>query len=139
MVLLSLIGNILVLVILAYYENLKSLTNIFILNLAVSDLLFTVGLPFWACYYIWGWTLGDVACKAVCFIFYTGLYSSIVFLTLMTIQCYMAVVYPLSDWEKGQGLALIPILGWVVSIAVALPAPLYSSVMPDPADASELY
>ncbi|KAK3518417.1 hypothetical protein QTP70_000600 [Hemibagrus guttatus] len=61
MVLLNLIGNILVLVTLAYYENVKSLTNIFILNLAVSDLLFTVGLPFWACYYIWGWTLGDAA------------------------------------------------------------------------------
>ncbi|XP_034168025.1 chemokine XC receptor 1-like [Pangasianodon hypophthalmus] len=138
-VLLSLIGNILVLVILAYFENIKSLTNIFILNLAVSDLLFTVGLPFWACYYIWGWTLGDAACKAVCFVFYAGFYSSIVFLMLMTIQRYMAVVYPLSDWEKGQGFALIPILGWVVSIAVALPAPLYSSAMPDPADASELY
>ncbi|CAB1444500.1 unnamed protein product [Pleuronectes platessa] len=47
--------NILVLVILALYENLKSLTNIFILNLAISDLIFTTGLPFWAIYHIWGY------------------------------------------------------------------------------------
>ncbi|KAK3547307.1 hypothetical protein QTP86_018832 [Hemibagrus guttatus] len=138
-VLLSLIGNILVLVTLAYYENVKSLTNIFILNLAVSDLLFTVGLPFWACYYIWGWTLGDAACKTVCFIFNAGFYSSIMFLMMMTFQRYLAVVYPLSDWEKRQGIALIPFLGWVVSISAALPAPIYNSVMPNPEDVSQLY
>ncbi|XP_053499317.1 chemokine XC receptor 1-like [Ictalurus furcatus] len=141
-VVLSLTGNILVLVILALYENLKSLTNIFILNLALSDLLFTVGLPFWACYYIWGWTLGDAACKAVCLVFYAGFYSSVVFLVLMTVQRYTAVVHPLSDWEKGQGNAqryAIPIVGWVMSIAAALPAPIYSSEMPDPEDATQLY
>ncbi|TSL61153.1 Chemokine XC receptor 1 [Bagarius yarrelli] len=138
-VLLSLIGNILVLGILAYYENLKSLTNVFILNLALSDLLFTVGLPFWASYYIWGWTLGDTACKTVVFIFYAGFYSNVVFLMLMTVQRYMAVVHPLSDWEKGQGFALIPVGAWLVSIGAALPAPIFSSVMPDHADASQKY
>ncbi|GAA6107818.1 chemokine XC receptor 1-like [Tachysurus ichikawai] len=138
-VLLSLIGNILVVVTLAYYENLKSFTNIFILNLAVSDLLFTVGLPFWACYYIWGWTLGDVACKTISFVFFAGFYSSITFLMMMTIQRYMAVVHPLSDWEKRQGMELIPILGWLVGIGAAVPAPIYSSVMSDPADDSQLY
>ncbi|XP_058266448.1 chemokine XC receptor 1-like [Hemibagrus wyckioides] len=138
-VLLSLIGNILVLVTLAYYENLKSLTNIFILNLAVSDLIFTVGLPFWACYYIWGWTLGDAACKTVCFVFYAGFYSSVMFLMMMTFQRYLAVVYPHSDWEKRQGISLIPILGWVVSIGAALPAPIYSSVIANPKDDSQLY
>ncbi|XP_044074780.1 C-C chemokine receptor type 4-like isoform X2 [Siniperca chuatsi] len=43
-VILSLFGNILVIVILAKYENLKSLTNAFILNLAVSDLFFTAAV-----------------------------------------------------------------------------------------------
>ncbi|KAM9445039.1 chemokine XC receptor 1-like [Clarias gariepinus] len=138
-VILSLCGNSLVLAILAYYENLKSLTNIFILNLAISDLLFTVGLPFWACYHIWGWTLGEPACQAVCFIFYAGFYSSIVFLVLMTIQRYIAVVHPLSDWERGQRLALVPYLAWAFSIAAALPAPFYSSLMADPANPSQLY
>ncbi|XP_035377049.1 chemokine XC receptor 1-like isoform X2 [Electrophorus electricus] len=138
-VLLSLLGNILVLVILGLYESLRSLTNIFILNLALSDLMFTFGLPFWACYYIWGWTLGDAACKTVNFVFSAGFYSSIVFLMLMTVQRYMAVVHPLSDWEKGQGFAVTPIIAWVVSIFAALPAILRSGVMPDPADSQKLY
>ncbi|XP_058619763.1 chemokine XC receptor 1-like [Onychostoma macrolepis] len=128
-VVLSCIGNILVLVILALYESLKSLTNVFILNLAVSDLLFTFGLPFWASYYIWGWTFGEVGCKAVKFFFYVGFYSSVLFLTLMTIQRYMAVVHPLSDWERCRGLSVSPFIVWILSGTVALLGSLHSKVM----------
>ncbi|XP_048033978.1 chemokine XC receptor 1-like [Megalobrama amblycephala] len=129
-VLLSCIGNILVLVILALYESLKSLTNVFILNVALSDLLFTFGLPFWASYYIWGWTFGDGGCKAVKFLFYVGFYSSVLFLTLMTVQRYMAVVHPLSDWEKCRGFSVAPIIIWILSGAVSLLGSLYSKVIP---------
>uniref|UniRef100_A0A672T4U7 X-C motif chemokine receptor 1 n=2 Tax=Sinocyclocheilus grahami TaxID=75366 RepID=A0A672T4U7_SINGR len=128
-VVLSCIGNILVLVMLALYESLKSLTNVFILNLAVSDLLFTFGLPFWASYYIWGWTFGEVGCKAVKFFFYVGFYSSVLFLTLMTVQRYMAVVHPLSDWERCRGLSVSPFIVWILSGTVALLGSLHSKVM----------
>ncbi|XP_057175612.1 chemokine XC receptor 1-like [Triplophysa rosa] len=120
-VVLSCIGNILVLIVLALYESLRSLTNVLILNLALSDLLFTFGLPFWASYYIWGWTFGDAGCKAVKFVFYAGFYSSVLFLTLMTVQRYMAVVHPLSDWERCRGFSIAPIIiVWMLSGAGAL-------------------
>ncbi|XP_051735651.1 chemokine XC receptor 1 [Ctenopharyngodon idella] len=128
-VLLSCISNGLVLVILALYENLKSLTNVFILNLALSNLLFTFGLPFWASYYIWGWTFGESGCKAVKFLFYVGFYSSVLFLTLMTIQRYMAVVHPLSDWEKCRGFSVAPSIVWILSGAVSLLGSLHSKVI----------
>ncbi|XP_055044887.2 chemokine XC receptor 1-like isoform X2 [Misgurnus anguillicaudatus] len=117
---LSFIGNILVLIILTFYENLKSLANIFILNLALSDLLFTFGLPFWASYYMWGWTFGDFGCKAVKFLFYAGFYSSVLFLTLMTVQRYVAVVHPLSDWERCRGFSVAPFIVWILSAGAAL-------------------
>ncbi|XP_017566979.1 chemokine XC receptor 1-like isoform X2 [Pygocentrus nattereri] len=138
-VLLSLAGNILVLVILGLYENFRSLTNIFIINLAVSDLMFTLGLPFWSSYFIWGWTFGDAVCKGVNFVFSAGYYSSIVFLMLMTIQRYAAVVHPMSKWEGGKQFAAVPILAWVVSISAAVPAVLLSKVMADPEDPNKLY
>ncbi|XP_036455121.1 chemokine XC receptor 1-like [Colossoma macropomum] len=138
-VLLSLVGNILVLVILGLYENLRSLTNIFILSLALSDLMFTLGLPFWSSQYIWGWTFGDAVCKGISFVFSAGYYSRIVFLMLMTIQCYVAVVHPLSDCERGQRVAAVPILAWVVSFGAAMPALLYSEVMGDPVDYNVFY
>ncbi|XP_019904397.1 chemokine XC receptor 1 isoform X4 [Esox lucius] len=127
---LSLAGNILVLVILAKYENLKSLTNIFILNLAISDLVFTFGLPFWASYHIWGWTFGWILCKTVNFVFYTGFYSSILFLTVMTFHRYLAVVYPLSDHGSQRGCygVTVSLVIWMVSFGVAVPALIFSSV-----------
>ncbi|XP_052396183.1 chemokine XC receptor 1-like [Carassius gibelio] len=129
LVVLSCICNILVLVFLLLYKSLRCLTNVFILNLAVADLLFTFGLPFWASYYIWGWTFGNVGCKAVKFLFYLGFYSSVLFLTLMTVQRYMAVVHPLSDWERCRGLSVSPFIVWILSGIVALISSLQSEVM----------
>ncbi|XP_066528748.1 chemokine XC receptor 1-like [Hoplias malabaricus] len=141
-IILSLIGNVMVLLILILYESLKSLTNLVILNLAVSDLMFTLGLPFWACYYIWGWIFGDAVCKGVNFVFFVGFYSSMLFLMLLTIQRYVAVVHPLfyrGLREKGPKVAIVPVLAWVVSAAAAIPASVQISVMSDPNDSSTLH
>ncbi|XP_056270908.1 chemokine XC receptor 1-like [Pseudoliparis swirei] len=128
---LSLTGNLLVLVILALYENLKSLTNIFILNLAISDLVFTTGLPFWAIYHIWGWLFSEALCKVVTFVFFTGFYSSILFLTIMTIYRYLVVVHPLSSLRLSTGV-YVSFLLWIISIGAAIPSLLYSSLVSIP-------
>lgn len=121
---LSLVGNILVLIIVIKYENLKSLTNAFILNLAVSDLLFTIGLPFSAYYHIYGWTLGEPACKIVSFLFNVGFYSSGVLLILMTAHRYVAVMNPLSGLVSPSGAysGLATLIIWALSIFVSTPA-----------------
>lgn len=123
-VILSLFGNILVIVILAKYENLKSITNTFILNLAVSDLFFTAGLPFWAYYHMYGWTLGSYACKIVSFVFYLGFYSSGFLLILMTAHRYIAVMNPLSDIVSTKGFysVLVSVVMWGLSVLVTSPA-----------------
>ncbi|KAK0149680.1 Chemokine XC receptor 1 [Merluccius polli] len=134
-IILSLIGNILVLAILALYENLKTLHNILILNLAISDLLFTAGLPFWAIYHIWGWVLADVLCNIVNFIFYTGFYSSILLLTIITLHRYLAVVHPLSKQgiqKAGCYAIAVSITLWLVSMGAAMPSMLFSTVTPIP-------
>ncbi|XP_026005778.1 chemokine XC receptor 1-like [Astatotilapia calliptera] len=120
-VILSIFGNILVLVVLVKFENLKSLTNTFILNLAVSDLFFTASLPFWAYYNMHGWTLGEHACKIVNFIFCLGFYSSGILLILMTAHRYIAVINPLSDIVSTTGYYSIvaSAIIWVVSILVS--------------------
>lgn len=120
---LSLVGNTLVILILAKYENLRSLTNTFILNLAISDLLFTAGLPFWAYHHTYGWTFGDPACKIVIFTFYVGYYSSGILLILMTAHRYVAVMNPLSDIVSTKGLysVLASLVLWAVSALVASP------------------
>ncbi|XP_012625865.2 chemokine XC receptor 1 [Microcebus murinus] len=93
---LSLVGNSLVLWVLVKYESLESLTNVFILNLCLSDLVFSCLLPVWISGYHWGWVLGDFLCKLLSMIFCVSLYSSIFFLTVMTVHRYLSVVSPLS-------------------------------------------
>ncbi|XP_039670752.1 chemokine XC receptor 1 [Perca fluviatilis] len=129
-IILSLLGNILVIVILAKYENLKSLTNAFILNLAVSDLFFTTGLPFWAYSHMYGWTLREHACKIVNFVFYIGYYSSGILLILMTAHRYVAVMNPLSNIVSTTGSYSVVacVIIWAVSILVASPAFIFTKV-----------
>lgn len=129
-IILSLFGNILVIVILVKYENLRSLTNAFILNLAASDLFFTAGLPFWAYYHMYGWTLGEPACKAVTFVFYVGFYSSGILLILMTIHRYLAVMNPLSDIVSTKGFysVLATVFIWAVSALIASPSFIFTEV-----------
>lgn len=130
-VIFSLLSNILVIVVLVKYENLKSLTNAFILNLAVSDLFFTAGLPFWIYYHMYGWTLGEPACKIVNFVFYIGFYSSGFLLILMTIHRYVAVMKPLSNIVSTTGLCSVvaSAIIWVVSILVASPTLICTTVV----------
>ncbi|XP_073679793.1 chemokine XC receptor 1-like [Garra rufa] len=129
LVVFSCIGNLLVLLILVLYEKLRSLINILIFNLALSDLLFTFGLPFWALYFVWGWTFGEPGCRAVKFLFYVGFYSSVLFLTLMTVQRYMAVVHPLSDWDRCRCFSVAPFIIWLLSGTAALLVSLRSQVL----------
>lgn len=129
-VIISLLGNILVVVILLKYENPRHLTNTLILNLAVSDLFFTAGLPFWAYYHIYGWTLGETTCKMVNFIFYVGFYSGSILLILMTIHRYVAVMNPLSDIVSTKGFwsAMVSLMIWVLSLGLAIPAFIFYEV-----------
>lgn len=129
-VIISLFGNILVVVILLKYENPRNLTNTLILNLAVSDLFFTIGLPFWGFYHIYGWTLGEPTCKMVSLIFYVGFYSGSILLILMTIHRYVAVMNPLSDIVSTKGFwsAIVSLMIWVLSIGLAIPAFIFSEV-----------
>lgn len=127
----SLLGNILVMVILAKYENLWSLTNTLILNLAVSDMIFTVGLPFWAYYHMYDWKLGEAACKIVSFIFYVGFYSSGILLVMMTVHRYVSVVRPLSDLVTSRGFVgvIASVFIWSLGSLAALPALMFMKVV----------
>ncbi|XP_054442590.1 cysteinyl leukotriene receptor 2 [Pteronotus mesoamericanus] len=71
--------------------------NVFMLNLAISDLLFTTTLPFRADYYLRGsnWIFGDLACRIMSYSMYVNMYSSIYFLTVLSVMRYLATVHPL--------------------------------------------
>ncbi|XP_040921205.1 C-C chemokine receptor type 3-like [Toxotes jaculatrix] len=96
MFLFSLFGNGLVLVIIHRFEKLTTVTNILLLNLVFSSLIFMSSLPFMGVYMqLSNWIFGKVICKIVGSVYYLGLYSSVLFLTLLTFDRHLAVVYSL--------------------------------------------
>ncbi|KAK1884782.1 C-C chemokine receptor type 8, partial [Dissostichus eleginoides] len=96
MFLFSLFGNGLVLVIIYQFEKLTTVTNILLLNMVVSSLIFMSSLPFEALSnQLSKWIFGDVMCRIVGSVYYLGFYSSVLFLTLLTFDRHLAVVYSL--------------------------------------------
>ncbi|NXI00320.1 XCR1 protein, partial [Pachycephala philippinensis] len=131
--LLSLLGNTLVLWILFKYENLTSLTNIFIMNLCISDLVFSCMLPFWVVDQSFGWIFGEFLCKASNAVFSIGYYSGVFFLTLMTILRYLFVVNPLSTLRSQTQCSgfLVSLAIWTVSILIVVPEVIHTTVQED--------
>ncbi|KAK7881519.1 hypothetical protein WMY93_029928 [Mugilogobius chulae] len=81
----SLGANVLVLIIIYRFERLTTVTNILLLNLQPA---------FVATYlFLSHWPFGGVMCRLVGSLYYLGFFSSVLFLTLMTFDRHLAVVY----------------------------------------------
>ncbi|XP_018122455.1 C-C chemokine receptor type 3 isoform X2 [Xenopus laevis] len=119
----SLLGNCLILFLLLKYEKIKTVTNLFILNLVISDILFTISLPFQAFYHSNEWVFGNSMCKVVSSAFFIGFFSCILFLTVMTIDRYMAVVHAVSAarTRKLIYVYVASIAIWVTSFVSTIP------------------
>ncbi|NXJ02199.1 XCR1 protein, partial [Psophia crepitans] len=128
--LLSLLGNTLVLWILFKYENLTSLTNVSIMNLCVSDLVFSCMLPFWAVEQSFGWIFGEFLCKAANAVFSIGYYSGVFFLTITTILRYLSVVNPISTLRSQTQCCgfLVSLAVWTLSVLIVIPEVIYTTV-----------
>uniref|UniRef100_A0A3B4Z120 G-protein coupled receptors family 1 profile domain-containing protein n=1 Tax=Stegastes partitus TaxID=144197 RepID=A0A3B4Z120_9TELE len=119
----SVMGNSLLLCVMVIYEDLKNITNMFVLNLACSDLLFTATLPFWATYHLHHWVFGYFLCKVIIAMGLVGLYSSIILLTAMTVDRFITVVlhkWPSKNLWRKRGVAGACAAAWLLSVAVSL-------------------
>ncbi|XP_043080766.1 lysophosphatidic acid receptor 5a [Puntigrus tetrazona] len=94
----------------------KSVPVIYMANLALSDLLFTLSLPFRIIYFATGeWKLGNTLCVIPGTLFAVNMYSSSLFITLISVDRMMAVVYPL----RSRHLRTVP-MAWVFCVMVWL-------------------
>ncbi|TDH06224.1 hypothetical protein EPR50_G00131520 [Perca flavescens] len=131
---LSFLGNGLVLFIIYKYEKLSTVTNIFLLNLVLSNLLFASSLPFWATYHLSEWIFGMTLCKLVSSAYFIGFYSSILFLTLMTFDRYLAVVHAVAaakSRKKAYAIAA-SVAVWCISIVASVKELVLQNVQQNP-------
>ncbi|XP_043922043.1 chemokine XC receptor 1-like [Protopterus annectens] len=127
---LSVAGNGLILFTLLAYEHMKNVINIFILNLIISDLLFSVSLPFWAQNYSSEWIFGNGMCKLINGIYFIGIYSCCTLLMVMTVDRYFFIIYPMATvrMRTTRYAVLLSAAAWFFSISGAIPEFIYSGI-----------
>jgi len=121
------VGNILVVLVVSLNKTMRNNTNILILNLAVSDLLFLLFcVPFTAADYALTsvWYFGELWCKLNQTIIVCTAYVSIYTLVLMATDRYLAVVFPVSSKtiRTNVNTQIAIALGWGISLVFSSPA-----------------
>lgn len=98
-------------------------TTTYMVNLALSDTLYVLSLPTLVYYYADrnNWPFGTGLCKIVRFVFYANLYSSILFLTCISVHRYMGICHPIRSlkWVKTKHARIICVAAWLV-VAICL-------------------
>nr|XP_060618622.1 lysophosphatidic acid receptor 5 [Anolis sagrei ordinatus]XP_060618623.1 lysophosphatidic acid receptor 5 [Anolis sagrei ordinatus]XP_060618624.1 lysophosphatidic acid receptor 5 [Anolis sagrei ordinatus] len=106
------------------YLKLKSVVSFYMLNLAVSDLLFTISLPFRIYYYYKGeWPFGTVLCQISGSVFQINMYGSCLFLMCINLDRFVAIVYPLR-WRhlrRPRVARLLCLVVWVLILMGSVP------------------
>ncbi|XP_061676508.1 C-C chemokine receptor type 8 [Syngnathoides biaculeatus] len=125
---LGLLGNASVLWILQRYVKLKTLTDVCLLNLALSDLSLALSLLLWAYN-----SQSLAACKVATGVYQLGFYSGTLLVTLLSADRYLAIVHAVAV-TRTRTLGYGPAAGvavWLVSVVMATPEVTFASVVAD--------
>ncbi|XP_062309414.1 lysophosphatidic acid receptor 6-like [Osmerus eperlanus] len=123
--------------------KLRNETTTYMMNLVVSDLLFVLTLPFRIFYFInQDWPFGAVLCKLSVSLFYTNMYGSILFLTCINVDRFLAIVHPFRSQtlrtKRNAKLACCAV--WALVLSGSLPAGfMLETTSPRHANSSSIY
>ncbi|XP_042312672.1 G-protein coupled receptor 15 [Sceloporus undulatus] len=123
--LVGIVGNALLIGALIFKQRIWRLIDIFIVNLAISDFIFLITLPFWVDKEIYSglWRSGSFVCKGSSYIISVNMYCSIFLLTCMSCDRYLAIMHPSAARKIRTRLySIILCVGvWILSCLLGLP------------------
>ncbi|XP_073507416.1 proteinase-activated receptor 4 [Phyllobates terribilis] len=103
----------------------KMTSTVFLMNLAVADLLLILVLPFKIFYYYLGnnWIFGELMCRAVTSFFYGNMYCSALLLMSISVDRYLAVVHPFFSRTFRSRIFAICICStcWLIAMLSTIP------------------
>ncbi|XP_034430920.1 C-X-C chemokine receptor type 2-like [Hippoglossus hippoglossus] len=128
--LLAIPGNLVVGLVIGLSRQTLPPSDLYLLHLAVADLLLAITLPFWAVSVMWGWVFGDAMCKIITILQELSFYSSILFLTCISIDRYMVIVRAMDARRANRQLVSWGVCGavWAVGACLSLPGLFSSSI-----------
>ncbi|XP_054650613.1 lysophosphatidic acid receptor 6a [Dunckerocampus dactyliophorus] len=120
----GLITNVVAIYIFTCSLKLRNETTTYMINLVVSDLLFVFTLPLRVFYFInQSWPFGSVLCKVSVSLFYTNMYGSILFLTCISVDRFLAIVHPFRSrtLRTKRNAKMVCTAVWVLVLSGSLP------------------
>ncbi|XP_018422477.1 PREDICTED: urotensin-2 receptor-like [Nanorana parkeri] len=116
-------GNIYTLVVMCQSMRTAASMYIYIINLALADLLYLLTIPFIVgTYFIQEWYFGDVGCRILFSLDFLTMHASIFTLTIMSTERYFAVLKPLDTVKRSKSYRkCIAVVVWLVSLLLTLP------------------
>ncbi|XP_066301237.1 G-protein coupled receptor 54-like [Branchiostoma lanceolatum] len=124
-------GNALVIYVVWKYQQMKSVTNYYIVNLAIADIAFLVCcVPFSATVFATtSWTFGLFMCKFVNYFMLVTLQATCLTLAALSFDRYLAIVHPVSSLvyrTKNKAKAISACI-WLGSFLSSLPVAIYQT------------
>ncbi|XP_061440684.1 cholecystokinin receptor type A [Rhineura floridana] len=132
--LLSVLGNTLVIIVLIRNKRMRTVTNIFLLSLAISDLML--------CFFCMPFTLipnlledfifGSTVCKITSYFMGVSVSVSTFSLVAISLERYGAICKPLQSrvWQTKSHALKVIAATWCLSFTIMTPYPIYSKLKP---------
>ncbi|XP_008122981.1 C-C chemokine receptor type 6 [Anolis carolinensis] len=127
----GLVGNIFVVMTFALYKKTESMTDLYLCNMAIVDILFVLTLPFWAVNYALNrWIFGDFMCKLIKGIYALNFVCGMLLLACISMDRYISIVQATRSFKfRSRTLAyrkVICLTVWVASILISCPTFIFS-------------
>ncbi|XP_019382201.1 PREDICTED: cholecystokinin receptor type A [Gavialis gangeticus] len=132
--LLSVLGNSLVITVLIRNKRMRTVTNIFLLSLAVSDLMLCLFcMPFTLIpNLLKDFIFGSAVCKTATYFMGVSVSVSTFNLVAISLERYSAICKPLQSrvWQTKSHALKVIAATWCVSFTIMSPYPIYSKLVP---------
>ncbi|XP_030066292.1 probable G-protein coupled receptor 83 [Microcaecilia unicolor] len=129
-ILISLFGNILVCHVVMKNKRMHSATSLFIVNLAIADLMITLlNTPFTLVRFVSStWVFGKVMCHVSRFVQYCSVHVSVLTLTAIALDRHQVIMHPLKPrMSTVRGVICIGVI-WVLASCFSLPHAIYQKL-----------
>ncbi|XP_015253615.1 cholecystokinin receptor-like isoform X2 [Cyprinodon tularosa] len=130
----SVFGNLLIIVVLTFNKRMRTVTNTFLLSLAMSDLMMAIFcMPFNLIPSILkDFIFGALMCKIVAYLMGTSVSISTFNLVAIAIERYSAICKPLKSraWQTRSHAYRVIAATWVLAFIIMIPYPIISHLRP---------
>lgn len=132
---LSMFGNGIVCYLVHSAPRMRSVKYFFIVNLSVGDILMTIfciPFSFVSVLTLRHWPFGEVLCRTVSYSQAISVFVSAYTLVAISIDRYMAIMWPLRPRMTKSHAKIIIVLVWLIALLTALPILIVSSMLQPP-------